>query len=68
MSLDSALALRPREAAKLLSVSQRTLWTWTQAGIVPHTRVGRTVLYSVDALRGWLSEQSSCSNRGAQND
>jgi len=53
-----ALALRPREAAKALGVSERTLWGWTHAGTVPYVRVGRTILYPVDALRDWLKQRS----------
>jgi len=53
------LAVRPREAAKLLSISERTLWTLTQRGEVPAKRIGtgrrRTVLYSVAELRAWLA-------------
>lgn len=53
------LALRPREAAKALGVSERTLWSWTGDGLIPCVRVGasRTVLYPVDMLRRWLEEQ-----------
>jgi len=49
------LALRPREAAKALGISERTLWTLTRAGEIPHVRLGRAVLYSIDALRAWLA-------------
>jgi excisionase family DNA binding protein len=59
MSLDNALALRPREAAKMLSVSQRTLWSWTKAGIIPHIRIGRCVIYPADSLRIWLFERAA---------
>jgi excisionase family DNA binding protein len=52
------LALRPREAAKALGVSERTLWSWTQQGRVPCKRIGKAVLYPVDALRRWLDEQA----------
>ena len=45
------LALRPREAARALSISERTLWAWTEEGIVPCVRIGGTKLYSVDVLR-----------------
>ena len=47
------LALRPREAAKALGVSERSLWEWTHRGDVPHFRIGRTILYPVDSLREW---------------
>lgn len=53
-----ALALRPREAAAALGVSERTLWTWTHRGDVPHIRRGRTILYPMDSLRRWLDEQA----------
>ncbi len=50
------LALRPREAAKALGVSERTLWSMTKAGKIPHARMDRIVMYPVDALRKWLDE------------
>jgi len=54
-----ALALRPREAAKALGISARTLWTWTKSGLLPCVRVGRgrrqVVLYPVEQLRAWLA-------------
>jgi excisionase family DNA binding protein len=53
------LSLRPREAAKALGVSERTLWDWTQRGDVPHVRRGKAILYPVDALRRWLNEQAT---------
>jgi excisionase family DNA binding protein len=53
----SVLSLRPRKAAKALSISERTLWTLTKAGRVPHVRVGRAVLYPVDALRAFLNSE-----------
>lgn len=58
------LALRPTEAANALGVSPRTLWAWTSSGAVPHVRVGRTVLYSVDVLRDWLNRKSGAPEGG----
>ena len=52
------LAMRLREAAAALGVSERTLWDWTQRGDVPHVRRNKTILYPVDALRRWLDEQT----------
>ena len=52
------LSLRPREAAAAIGISARTLWTLTKRGEIPHTRLGRTVLYPVEALRRWLQERS----------
>ncbi|MBY0587250.1 helix-turn-helix domain-containing protein [bacterium] len=57
----TALAIRPREAAKMLGVSERTLFTWTRDGIIPAAKIGRTVLYSVDHLRAWIDKQAGAS-------
>jgi excisionase family DNA binding protein len=73
MTADQAqppLALRPREAARVLGVSPRTLWGWTNAGIVPCVRVGtgkrRTVLYPVADLQAWLSRQADAAKGGGR--
>ena len=52
------LAMRLPEAALALGVSPRLLWTWTKAGLVPHFRLGRSVLYSTEALRKFLEDES----------
>jgi excisionase family DNA binding protein len=52
------LALRPREAAKALGVSERLLWTWTDRGLIPHMRIGKVVVYPVDSLREWLKKNA----------
>lgn len=46
----SRLALRPREAARLLGVSERKLRDLP----IPRVRVDRTVLFPVDSVRDWL--------------
>lgn len=56
------LALRPHAAAKALSISERTLWSLTTPrGPIPCVRVGagerQTVLYPVETLRAWLTQQ-----------
>ncbi len=58
-----SLALRPREAAKALGISPRTLWGLTAPrGPIPCLRIGhgkrRTVLYPVAELQAWLSGQA----------
>lgn len=64
------LALRPRDAARLLGVSPRTLWGWTRDGLVPCVRVGtgkrRAVLYPLAELQAWLTQQVGASNGGAK--
>ncbi|MBN1512612.1 MAG: helix-turn-helix domain-containing protein [Phycisphaerae bacterium] len=53
------LALRPREAAAMLGLSARTLWSLTARGAIPSFKVGRATLYSVQALREWVQSQSN---------
>lgn len=52
------LAMKPREAAKALGISERLLWEWTDRGIVPHVRLGKRIVYPVDSLREWLQRQA----------
>lgn len=59
------LALRAPEAAKAIGISERSLWSLTHDGDIPHFRVGTSLLYPVDALRRWLDEQVQC-NRGSE--
>lgn len=64
-----ALALRPRDAAKALGISARTLWGLTAPrGPIPCLRVGhgkrRTVLYPVADLQTWLSQQREAEKGG----
>lgn len=59
------LALRAPEAAKAIGISERSLWSLTHGGDIPHFRVGTSLLYPVDALRRWLDEQVQ-RNRGSE--
>lgn len=54
-----ALALRPRDAARELSISERLLWEWTRSEGLPHVRIGAVVLYPVDGLKQWLNERAN---------
>lgn len=57
---DSApLAVGRAEAAAMLGISERLLWTWTKSGMIPHVRIGTRVLYPVEQLRVWLNKQAS---------
>jgi excisionase family DNA binding protein len=42
-----------REAALLLSISERTLWSLTRRGEIPSRRIGRAVRYAVADLRAY---------------
>ncbi len=59
----SSLALRPREAAHLLGVSERFLWDLTRTGAIPCVRLGsgkrRTVRYPMTAINQWLEAQAT---------
>jgi hypothetical protein len=66
-----SLALRPREAAKALGISARTLWGLTAPrGPIPCARIGtgkrQTVLYPVAELQAWLAQQSVSAKGGNQ--
>ena len=54
-----SLGLRPREAAKALGIGERLLWSMTNAGEIPHLRIGRAIVYPVDMLRDWMAEQAT---------
>ncbi|QEL16652.1 helix-turn-helix domain-containing protein [Limnoglobus roseus] len=56
------MALQPRDAAKMLCISPRTLWEWTRLGLILCIRIGtgkrKTVLYSVADLQAWLAQHT----------
>jgi predicted DNA-binding transcriptional regulator AlpA len=52
------LALRRAEMAEALGVSDRWLWSKTQAGLIPHVTIGGVVMYPVDAIRQWLIDRT----------
>jgi excisionase family DNA binding protein len=54
-----SLLVRPDEAAKLLAVSPRTLWSLTHAGVVPCVRLGKSVRYSMDTLRAIIVQREN---------
>jgi excisionase family DNA binding protein len=43
-----------RDAAKLLAISERTLWSLTAAGEIPVVRIGRSVRYDPRDLQTWI--------------
>lgn len=63
MSEHEPLSLRQVEAAKMLGVSPRTLWTWTSEGRIPCVRIGtgkrQLTLYPVESLKSWLRDQAT---------
>ena len=62
-----ALALRPREAAKALGISERMLWSLTAPrGTIPAVRIGTCVLYPVTGLQAWLDRQAQGAPEGGR--
>ncbi|MCC6123340.1 MAG: helix-turn-helix domain-containing protein [Pirellulales bacterium] len=53
---DERLLVGPRDAAKLLSVSERTLWTLTREKKIESRKIGRLVRYSSDELKRFATE------------
>lgn len=54
--LDERLALRPKEVARALGLSERALRAHLPT--LPHVRAGGAVLVPVDALRRWLEDRA----------
>lgn len=55
---DDRLLLPADDAAKVLSISERHLWTLTRTKQVPCVRLGRRVLYSRAKLEEWVRNQA----------
>lgn len=53
-----AFNLSARQAAALLGISERMLWTLTSQGQVPCQRLGRRRLYPRPLLEAWAVEQA----------
>lgn len=52
------LLLTPREAARSLGVSEKTLYNYTRCGEIPVVRIGRAVRYSLEDLKAWIQRAS----------
>ncbi len=58
------LAVRPREAARILGIGVRMLWANTSPrGEIPSIRIGRAVLYRPNDLDAWLAAQARKAGR-----
>lgn len=71
LEVSSPLALRPRDAAKVLGISPRLLWDLTAPrGPIPSARIGKgrrkTVLYSLTDLQSWLKRQTTAAPEGGE--
>lgn len=55
---ESPLLLTTHEAARALSISERTLWSLTEPrGPIPCIRIGRAVRYAPRDLVNWIEQQ-----------
>ena len=50
-NLQNRLAVTMREAAEMLSISERSVWTLVNRGELRSFKVGRSVRIPIDALR-----------------
>jgi len=50
------LALRAKDAALALGISERQLWQKTDEGEIPFVKIGGCKVYPVEALRQYLAE------------
>jgi len=56
--LRAPLLINAREAARLLGLSERTLWSMTASGEIPHVRIRRSVRYSPHDLAAWIAAKT----------
>jgi excisionase family DNA binding protein len=61
------LLVTGRQAAKLLSISERTLATYTKSRLLPAVRIGHSVRYSPDDLREWIKRATEQKCGDSQN-
>lgn len=58
---DRKLLLKPREAASILGISPRKLWSLTAGGELSAVRIGRAVRYGMADLESFVSERRNAS-------
>jgi len=51
--------LKASEAAQVLAISERLLWSLTNRSEIPCVRIGRAVRYDPADLRAWIEDQKS---------
>ncbi len=58
-SLSAQLLLKPKEAAKALSISPRKLWSLTASQQGEVVRIDRSVWYSLESLNRFIESRKS---------
>jgi len=56
------LLVTSREAARLLSISERTLWELAKTRKVKRVKIGRSVRYHINDLEAWIEAQKEGSD------
>lgn len=57
--------LTAREAATVLTICEKTLWTLTQPrGDIPAVRIGKAVRYRMEDLQAWIRQKVQQSGEG----
>jgi excisionase family DNA binding protein len=51
------ILLTPRDAAKALALSERTLWELTKRGVIARLKIGASVRYDVKDLEAFIESQ-----------
>ena len=71
-AMNASTLLTSQEAAELLRISTRTLFTHTKPrGSIPCVRVGRSVRYCPLALQAWIDRQQeieTCFNNNEEDE
>jgi len=52
------MLLTPRQAAKALAISEKTLYTYTRRGLIPCLRIGAAKRYALADLKAWIQRAS----------
>ena len=55
------ILLTPREAAKVLSVCERTLFSLNKAGQLRPIKIGRSVRYDIADIKAWIERAKKSS-------
>ncbi len=56
--MDEQRLLDAKTTARIMAISEKTLWKRTKEGVIPHIRIGNRVLYSIVQLDQWIQEQT----------
>ena len=60
------LALRSRDAAKALGITERTVIALADAGAIRCVRLGTVTIFPVSCLRAWLDNQATAMPASAE--